>query len=698
MKFLEVAELLIPGYNLLSKKDRDDFEKSPPGKTLTSVVSEITTSLNELQNSFAWWQYFILNIDEKLTIKKQEISAKKTQLIHQIEADKEYKTLIRAIILVLLPETCADFALLNEEEKNRLADAQFSQKLLSLIPLDRKIHKLYNEFPVSSMWQREGQSGAINEQITLLEQEKENIIKEWRMQFATLAEVSELRDVIAKEKDRARLAKIQSELTHLGRRVDELAEFFDWIKLAPSAVSEIKEQYSRALHQGVLDTAKIEKDELILLIFHRLEQATRNQFDYVNLHYFNLEQSRLLADLVLDAFNSQNVLQIDSWLGNYQKKLAKKLHHDLLLINNKLWTSSSQPQGELLGSLSSLFWHSKTVEKSKEFLNKLADAHAFIQATGFSTQNESSFLAIIDIYNYGRTAEQIAETRRIISSILAPFAPLYAEYRDIAFYEKNNYLKILRTVMPLLIVAAFVTLVAALLAPLAIPELAFTVILIPALFLGLALATKYVAIKDNLYKTLREIYYGGPFEIPEFQVNARMAAIFTTEENAECIRNFYVEELQRCDQIEVLFQSKGDDGLLRQNELEQRKENLVRRHTLCLEWYDIHSNVNLGYEKVPQLVLNRLVETGHREYEALKTTLQKEFPKVEDTITVVTRKLKTPSETELQKSVVSSPGKSNYPMLSKNYSPSLFKPVQSLAHKMGAQHLDAVATMIQLQA
>lgn len=101
--------------------------------------------------------------------------------------------------------------------------------------------------------------------------------------------------------------------------------------------------------------------------------------------------------------------------------------------------------------------------------------------------------------------------------------------------------------MPLLIIAGFVVLVAALMSPLAIPELAFLIAAVPILFIGIALATQYVKWKNSISQYLRELYYGGPFETPEFTVNERMIHTFGSLDQAEVIRSIYIDEIQRCD-------------------------------------------------------------------------------------------------------------------------------------------------------
>jgi len=176
--------------------------------------------------------------------------------------------------------------------------------------------------------------------------------------------------------------------------------------------------------------------------------------------------------------------------------------------------------------------------------------------------------------------------------------------------------------MPLIVIAAFVVLVAVMLSPLAIPELAFLVAAIPALFLGIYLASKYVTLKNKLYQDLRRKYYGGPFEIPEFKINQRMKRIFGSNENAEVIRGIYIDELKTCDELEKSYSKRAEEGLLSEQELAARKKNSTKRHSILLEWYDIHSNNDLGYEKIPQIVRNRLNELADEEVSKMQKALE----------------------------------------------------------------------------
>ncbi|WED43568.1 hypothetical protein [Legionella cardiaca] len=695
MNFLDVANRFIPGYQLLSDEIREKFQNSLVGKQFVDVVKNTQKSLNAFQNSVSFWRYIFIGIDEEKKRLKQEFDNEKERIISQISTSEEYKNLIIEIIRIHLPEAYSDFELLEENEEYSLASASFSHALLEIIPINHQLQQEDDEFSLMDPWQKTRLLFEHNQRVDALYAKKSILINRWQTQLNTSEDMAPFREIIEQKRQQKREEEIQVKLRELKARTQQLARVFPWLHSDPSILMRLQTKYREVLNEGQVDFPTIEEQGLTYLVFYHLQKITEQQFDYVTFLDFNLAQAKRLAKKIMSAFKQENVLNIDKWFTKYQADFTKELYRTLLFINNKKREISNHPPQEFLGSLSSLFWQNKTVEKTKEFLNRLADAHAFIQATGFSTQNESSFLAILDLYNYGRAADQITESKTILSSLFKPFFPLYEEYRDIAFYEKNVYLKILRTTMPLLVIAAFVTLIAALLAPLAIPELAFTVVLIPTLFVGLALATKYVALKDHVYKALREAYYGGAFEIPEFQINLRMLTIFKNEVDALAVRNFYIEEIMRCDEIEASYRVREQEGILLQEEIADKKANLLKRHTLSLEWYDIHSNINLGYEQVPKLVLARLEEAGNREYNALKAALEEDFPHLQRAVQEMVQDLKS---TFRERSVTTEQTNSQRQRIiessQENYSPRLFKPHKSLTHKANTEKLDSLVAEI----
>jgi len=237
------------------------------------------------------------------------------------------------------------------------------------------------------------------------------------------------------------------------------------------------------------------------------------------------------------------------------------------------------------------------------FFNEMSDAHGLIQVMGWSTQNENSLLAIFDYYNYIRYRKNVAEARSILFSLINPFYPLFTEYQNIAHREKNIVLKILRTATPMLITAGFVIGITALI-PVALPELAFLLLAIPLVYLGLALASLYVKTKDFLYQSYRYLMYQGDLnQFPEFQLNHRLTSLFG--DIAEEIRHDYIQAIQTCDTLENTYRQKE---IFSAEDEKARKANMTNRNMLILEWFDLRNNTKLNIDQIFNIALERPIQ------------------------------------------------------------------------------------------
>lgn len=704
VNLLDIAAQFIPGYQTLPENLRLTFEGTTEGQKFVKAVSDAEKAIAAFMDSSTWWSRIFGSDESKREQLQSQLKSIKEDCIKIIQNSANYSKLTREIYLIALETVWSDLEWLNEEQRYELAEMPFSQKLRDIVVLNQQINELSQAFHPAefSLWQYKQQMDSHQEKLFPLLNQREKILSEWQQEFTSTDQTQPLREVIRTQKRSKQNEAIQQQKMAYEQQLDRV-EGFDWLNTARK--ERLIEDCMKQLSKDEDDKDFIKNNEFPALLSQKLaehfavylQQFTNQYFDYLRLEDFNIAQAHRLIKQMVDTVGKKQKLNLEAWLQNYQNECSYEIKKNVLLINNKPWTIKHSEQQYLLGAISSLFLQNKTVEKTKEFFDKLADAHAFIQATGFSTQNESSFLAIIDLYNYGRTADQIIETKTILLSLLQPFAPLYAEYRDIALYEKNVYSKLLRTVMPMLIATAFVVLISVLFAPLIVSELVFTIVLIPTLFLGLALATKYVALKDSAYKSLREIYYGGAFEIPEYQINQRMLCAFKNKENALAVRDFYVEEIKKCEEIETSLQAGHEAGLLNQEAIKARKENQLRRHTLCLEWYDIHSNTSLGWEKTADLVLARLTEVSSREYHCLQKGLDEDSPKLLEILLAMILDLKQSLIPEISNdSVEEKRDFFSVKRTTDNYSPSLFKPIQLIEHKKQTEKLDQITSNIKL--
>lgn len=595
----KVAQQLIPGYETLNPKQLTAFSKTESGKLFDQTVFEIDAIYQSLKKS----SFFFRSYEIPLTEQQEKTINTKKQLLNTINNDPEYYDLIQSITFNLLDIHSQGFKLLERNDQLDLANDTLSQEIFS------DIQVLHYQLDDAADFK-------IFEQLT---QKKLYLLNKWYLHLDTTPEFAAINTTIK--------SKVAS---YMEEQFNKLANIFPLLNLyssieQDSSLDQLIAQLSYFSTSSVESYKGIAEEELTQLIFNCLMQLNKDTIPFINLKLFNFEQANRLAKSILDAFNNQQVFDKKQWLFDYETALAQYLFQQFLTINGKKWTPPPETSLELFKlfseGLSYIFAYTKD---EKSLFKKLSDAHAFIQMTGGATQNENSYLAILDLFNYYQYYEQINETKQVIFHLLSPFVNIYYEYKAIALLEKNMYWKLYRSLMPIIITATVIITVAALLAPLAIPEIAFTFALIPALIFGLALSSKYISLKDKCYKYIRQTYYGGAFEIPEFQINERLLKAFPSKEIAENVRQFYVDELKKCDEIELNLDRNYKKGCLTEQEIQLKKENLKRRHTLCLEWYDIHSNFNLSYEAATQLAINRFKIESNDSYKLLQKTLKKE--------------------------------------------------------------------------
>lgn len=282
--------------------------------------------------------------------------------------------------------------------------------------------------------------------------------------------------------------------------------------------------------------------------------------------------------------------------NQFQNKLKQHLQAHLHIVKKPDNTT-----GELLVNSWSWFLAQDAVKTGRKFLNQFAAAHGFIQATGFSLQNESTFLAWLDVNNYLRTGHFVDELMLTVVRFLQPFKPLFAEYHDINHHEQNIFKQIARTMMPLLIILVTGSMVWSVLPTFFLFELSW----VPVVYFSCLAATAYVITKDTLTQSARLWWHGGQFNLPEFRINERIKTGLTNEESRAIVHDFYIHELEQCSELERHFQQKPE-GTLTDAELTEKAGNRKRMHDLHGEWYDIHSNAELGADKIRDVMLNRL--------------------------------------------------------------------------------------------
>ena len=370
---------------------------------------------------------------------------------------------------------------------------------------------------------------------------------------------------------------------------------------------------------------------------HFLESELITPADLANLkkNYLNFIKQKL--------HNGANVAKYDD-LAFHRQALEKVLIKHLRSkspVRTQKATNLTEHSSKQTDIDTSLAYRWKTRDKKKVSpgaLDKLGDAHGLIQATGWSTQNENSLLAVLDAWNYQRYKENIAEGRFILSSLIDPFYPLFTEYQDIAHREKNILFKILRTAIPMLITAGFIISIAALI-PVALPELAFVFLAVPLLYLGLVAASLYVKTTEFFYQGYRYLMYQGDLEqFPEFQINNNLMEAFAgcTQDacdKAQKVRTYYIEALQNCDAIETQYKHQTRPS---EAEDKARQANLDKSHELLLEWFDLHDNKHIYRDKATLIALKRLKtdeRTLSKQFETTQEKDEAELKKLAHTIT-----------------------------------------------------------------
>ncbi len=303
------------------------------------------------------------------------------------------------------------------------------------------------------------------------------------------------------------------------------------------------------------------------------------------------EKNQLARSLIASIINDdEDIYQKQTVL--FLKSVEQKVLDEL---NKYAYENSSL----LTSGISQLF--SEFVNDLIGHTDRIAQAYQFIQYTGFGSQSD---FFIFDVYSAIRNSGKISEFKQITYGLLKPFHPLFHEYQSIGLYETNEFRKIVRALIPLLIATGVFIAITAVLAPLGLPEIAFMVTLIPSLFIGLGIASVYCKFKDNLYQSFRQYYYGGQYQLPEFKVNERMIFIFG--DSASIVQNYYINALKNCKEIEDCCASREDIGLLTELESKLRIKNRQQFHVLINEWHDIHQNHQITQEKVKSIVDKRL--------------------------------------------------------------------------------------------
>lgn len=538
---LHLKNRIIPGYNLLSQSARDDFEETDEGRRFLNALTPLYKR---------GWLWNTIATDDSITAAKDTLTA-------NLQSLPNYIDLIQKISRQVLLNYWEPFTLITRDEQTQLLQA------LCALPSPFDVQELYAQ---------------------LISNVKEGSVQ-----------ISSINELMADAVNKLPLNHLEAFLMAIHQttiRLDNEARDYSQQRLNHATDYEEDDD-----EHPYLTTAKARW--LQTIVFDQLQAVSSNHFPNIELEDFNREQASSLASTMEQSHSTLVVL-----LDDYTQQLHAHIK-SLLSIDKQ--NHYQVPRHKQMDSLTWFFRNltEATAPELREAAGRFADAHAFIQGTGFATQNESSYLSFLDLYNYTRWQQQLADLKTTLYGLLAPFQPLVQEYKNIGLYERNPVSKVFRSVMPMLIVAATVVLISFLLSSIAIPDFAFLVILLPTLYIGLALASLYIHVKDSFYRTALNALHGGAYNIPAYQLNDRVLLAFRNDSNlAEKVRMYYVDAIKECDLKEQDYASRH--LLLTEAERTDRATNNKRRGELILEWYDIHENSRLGIDSLPDLVQYRL--------------------------------------------------------------------------------------------
>lgn len=717
--------LLIPGYKTLSPEQSDFFQNSIYGEELIELIGlylkkikflkKLSSNTSFIESTSDWlWGTNTLKLEEL----HKEFELKKRQFFEKIENTTEFQSIKFALCYNSLKEIFPDFLYLNEMEKIPLVEKHYSQTLLpALSKINFSIEK-YQEQKLQeqqeldsnliSFWNLGADSDRINEidkQIDDLNEQKKLILSKWHEQFLQDESTQNIRDAIQQKKEQIRIEKLMDHAQNISDFFPLL--FYKKSHESLSFIQEIKNVYLSENNKN-LDLSNISSLERIQALeirflsealYHILNHYSQSELKPFKLESFNKKFAENIAKNMINSFYHKECFNIAECFQDYDSQLFNTIIPDLKQINGKVFQDRLHLTDQLKQSLSYIWeetWKNKHVEgfkeKMKQSMDSYADAHAFIQATSFSSQNDNSLLSILDMYNYGRVHEKISEAKNIVWNILKLISPLYREYKDIALHEKSTFWKVVRILIPIIILVSCVVLMSVFLAKAIAAAAAAAAVCVLSVIIGIGLATLYTAVKNRIYHFLKEQYYGGPFAIPEFQVNQRMI-IALGQETAADVRQFYTTELAECDRLEKHYEMKFKQGILTEEDILSRKDNTERRNMLSLEWYDIHSNYQLSIEKSRDIIKGRLQKDSKTLHTNLENALNMESPLLKEQLKTVSKNLK---NWIVEKNIAPLKPKEKqvFEAIEMNYQPSLFKKPKTLEYKQRLEQLDDLSCKI----
>lgn len=601
-KLFKWAEKIIPGISRVNPGTLDHFLKQPAGQQFLRRLEAIENEVNaqfSVTRAYNWYYGY------------EPESLKALRGEYQSQAE-EFTLIHQGIVLSLLEQIYPDFYYLTDEERRDLANKSYSQFLY-------KHYALLAENPCPNP---EG---------------RQDLIDTWQQFLKSDPALRQQHHDLPKR-------KIEAELDAIGEQLPAFIR--PLVSGKPSLHAQLRAIFQA--RQGVDEAS--ESGFMEALFIGLLKEFFSPAEYFLGMDTFNTDQGKKLTAAWLNNLHQRAGRQpfyLDQLLDQYEKDLLEHFRKQLLLDLKP--SELSRLGSEQYHGLAALL--NQPIANAREFMVQLTQAHFLIQIAGMGAQSDNNFLALVQLFGAHYVKDEVNFWKKILFSLLRPLRPLKDEYKDIGAHETNILRKCFRILLPILIAIGFIILslilisvmagvvgallttalgLAGIAAPVVIlPEIAFTLAVIPAVVMGLILASAYVFSKNKVYESLRLGWYGGRYQVPEFQINERMISLFlpageaqtagsraVAKRKAEDLRQFYIRELSACDRQLLTSNCLNSEQIHQQDEARKYKLRLI------LEWHDIHNNPEVGVDEAKKIALARMADKEKNKVEHWQARLE----------------------------------------------------------------------------
>ncbi|MDF1827706.1 MAG: hypothetical protein P1U39_05460 [Legionellaceae bacterium] len=293
------------------------------------------------------------------------------------------------------------------------------------------------------------------------------------------------------------------------------------------------------------------------------------------------------------------------------------------------WKNPASYQERILTSLEEHlgFVYKNPLKTAKKYIDKVANAYMLYRFLGFTSEHmvlgfglEAVPIPSVDLLNYHilhRDRQSIHDFLGVLYTLSIPFRFFFHEYADIARFEKNPLIICLRAFLPFCVMGVILSCAYTILLPLAAHVFLEYMLFIPTLYLSIATAGAYIRYKNSTYTAMLEWWYGSLYMAPQFHANQRIETAFLHHgELSTRVARYYANSLEACDLIEQNYAKR--ESTLRESEISDREANKKFKYSLFCEWFALHDRQDLGTDRIPAIVLERLSSDKKRLQHKLK--------------------------------------------------------------------------------